>query len=294
MDINVAKRKFLEHIEIGRGVSLKTVTNYERYLDTFIKEEEIKIVSDIDKDKIHTFRLWLNRQSGNSGTLKRNTQNYYLIAIRGFLRYLIAEKVYALPPDVIELAKVPARDLNLISIAEFNKMRECASEDNLTAHRDRLIMELLFSTGLRVSELISLPRNLDFSKNEISIRGKGEKVRVVFLSDESIDALKKYLKARTDLKSELFVSTKKNSTPLTSKSIQRIIKKYATLAGISKIVTPHTLRHLFATDLLRNGADIRSVQEMLGHSNIATTQMYTHITNQGLREVHKKFHSKKN
>ena len=294
MDVYVAKRKFLEHMEIARGVSLKTVENYERYLNRFIVQQKIKDVEDITKKKVHDFRLWLNRQNGISGNLKAKTQNYHLIALRVFLKYLISEEIKVMSPDSIELAKTPARDLDLITLEEFERIREAIGKGNIVAYRDRAIIEMLFSTGLRVSEITSLPRNFDFSKNEISIRGKGDKVRIVFLSDEAISSIKKYLKERKDIENKLFVSVLKKPTPLTPRSIERMIKKYAIKAGISKKVTPHTLRHLFATDLLRNGADIRSVQEMLGHANISTTQIYTHVTNKRLKEIHRKFHNKDN
>ncbi len=301
-DIERYKREFLEYIEIERGRSLLTVRNYEIYLDRFIKEMNIKSVSDITEDKIREFRLRLNRASGKkvrgqaSATMKKNTQNYYLIALRSFLKFLKKRRVESLPPDVIELAKVGARDLDLISGADLARLLSAPDTTTLTGIRDRAILELFFSTGLRLSELCSLNRDIDLSRDEFSVRGKGEKVRVVFLSDDAKTALKFWLSKRKDMSAPLFpgLAHRKSETDrLTPRSIERMVRGYAIKAGISKKVTPHVLRHSFATDLLRNGADIRSVQMMLGHANIATTQVYTHITDKTLGEVHRKFHGKR-
>ncbi len=303
-EIDNIKRQFLEYLEIEKGSSLKTVENYERYLTRFFEFGKIKSVKDITDDNIREFRLFLNRQAGvkvrgqMSATMKKNTQNYYLIALRVFLKYLMKRDIKALSPERIELAKIKERSLDLISNEELERMMKGA-EKNL---RDRAILELFFSTGLRVSELASLNRDLDLSKDEFSIRGKGEKIRVVFLSDNAKEAVRSYLKNRKDMEEAMFIrevnfgDKKKKSVTLnrlTTRSIERLVKHYAIKAGISKKVTPHVIRHSFATDLLSNGADIRSVQMMLGHSNIATTQIYTHVTDKQLREVHKKFHSRK-
>ncbi len=296
------KREFLEYIEIERGRSLLTVRNYEIYLDRFIKEMSVSSVSDITEEKIREFRLRLNRASGKkirgqtSGTMKKNTQNYYLIALRSFLKFLKKRRVESLPPDVIELAKVGARDLDLISGADLARLLSAPDTTTLIGMRDRAVLELFFSTGLRLSELCSLDRDLDLSRDEFSVRGKGEKIRVVFISEPAKNALKLWLAKRKDMASPLFValSHRQSSTArLTPRSIERIVRTYATKAGISKKVTPHVLRHSFATDLLQNGADIRSVQMMLGHANIATTQVYTHVTDKTLHDVHKKFHGKR-
>jgi site-specific recombinase XerD len=244
------------------------------------------------------------------GTMKKNTQNYHLIALRRFLKYLMKRGVTSLSPDRIELAKVPGRQLDLMSGTELARLLAAPEPekaktltDELRRLRDKAVLELFFSTGLRLAELCSLNRDLDLSKDEFSIRGKGEKVRVVFLSDAAKDAIKTYLAKRADMDEPLFVqysrnagkssSEKKNDARLTPRSIERMVKQYAIKAGISRKVTPHVLRHSFATDLLENGADIRSVQVMLGHANIQTTQIYTHVTDKQLREIHKKFHSKK-
>lgn len=313
------KREFLEYMEIERGASLKTVRNYDLYISKFLEFSKATNPSDITEDVVREFRLHLNRSPGvyvkgqARATMKKNTQNYYLIALRRFLKYLTKRGVTSLSPDRIELAKVGARHLDLISVEELSRLMQAPAahasgaqdadaksqaKSDLIALRDRAILELFFSTGLRLSELCSLNRDLDLSKEEFSIRGKGEKIRVVFLSDEAKDAIRKYLDKRTDLDEPLFaqVSTRKSDDKnirLTPRSIERIVKHYAIKAGISRKVTPHVLRHSFATDLLSNGADIRSVQMMLGHANIATTQVYTHVTDKQLREVHKKFHSKK-
>ncbi|HVY36000.1 MAG TPA: site-specific tyrosine recombinase/integron integrase [Candidatus Paceibacterota bacterium] len=304
MTVTDAKRQFLEYMEIEKGRSLRTIENYDHYLTRFMNEMNIKNTGDIDENAIREFRLKLNRSSGvfvkgqSRATMKKNTQNYYMIAIRSFLKYLRKRNIEALTPDAIELAKVGARDLTLISIDELKRLLEAPSGDEQKSLRDRAILELFFSTGLRLSELCSLNRDLDLSKDEFSIRGKGEKVRVVFLSPDAKAAIKKYLDKRADMDEALFIDIAKNGTTrdsrrLTPRSIERIVKHYATKAGISKKVTPHVLRHSFATDLLSNGADIRSVQMMLGHANIATTQVYTHVTDRQLREIHKKYHSKK-
>ncbi|MES2224769.1 MAG: site-specific tyrosine recombinase/integron integrase [Patescibacteria group bacterium] len=305
MDIASAKRQFLEYIEIEKGRSLNTVRNYEHYLDRSFADMAVKEVADITEDKLREFRLRLNRAPGvkvkgqSAGTMKKNTQNYYLIALRSFLKYCRKRNITALTPDAIELAKVGARHLDLISTDELHRLLKAPDNEkdkgSIKSLRDKALLELFFSTGLRLAELCSLNRDLDLSREEFSIRGKGEKVRVVFLSDEAKDAVRNYLKARKDMEEAMFVSISRNTQAgrLTPRSIERIVSEYAAKAGISKKVTPHVLRHSFATDLLSNGADIRSVQVMLGHANIATTQIYTHVTDKQLREVHKKFHSKR-
>ncbi len=302
-EIERLKREFLEYIEIEKGLSLKTVTNYERYLTRFFAFSKITAPDQITEEKIREFRLFLNRQKGaavrgqSASTLKKNTQNYHLIALRVFLKFLMKRNITSLTPDKIELAKLSERGLDLISSEELVRIMSAPSEENLQGLRDRAMLELLFSTGLRVSELCSLNRDLDLKKDELSVRGKGEKIRVVFLSQDAKDAVKKYLDKRKDMEEALFVpmenKKKKEHVRLTSRSIERIVKHYAIKAGVSKKVTPHVIRHSFATDLLQNGADLRSVQQMLGHANIATTQIYTHITDKHLREVHQKFHTRK-
>ena len=302
-DLSNLKRQYLEYLEIERGRSLKTVENYDRYLSRFFEHANLKSPKGITEEAIRAFRLWLNRQPSASGTLKKNTQNYYLIALRSFLKFLMKRGITSLPPDRIELAKVAERSLDLISSEELERLLVAPTGGTLQALRDRAILELLFSTGLRVSELCSLTRDIDFSRDEFSVRGKGEKVRVVFLSKKAREATKVYLAKRTDMDDALFIQIgkkpmklaegKNKSLGLTPRSIERLIKRYAIHAGISKKVTPHIIRHSFATDLLSNGADLRSVQALLGHAHIGTTQIYTHVTDKHLREVHKQFHGKR-
>lgn len=304
MDLYLLKRQFLEHIEIEKGRSIKTVENYDRYLTKFLVHTGLKDPSSVNDDVLREYRLWLNRQStGNNratgDTLKKKTQNYYLIALRAFLKYMAKRGIKTLPSDAIELAKTGERSLDLITEEELRRLFKAPEGDKDPEKRARgkAILELLFSTGLRVSELCSLTRDIDLHADELSIRGKGGKVRVVFLSDEAKKSLREYLALRKDMDDALFVKVgnekaKTESEGLTRRSIERVVKYYATKAGISKKVTPHVIRHCFATDLLRNGADLRSVQMMLGHANITTTQIYTHVTDQHLKEIHKKFHSK--
>lgn len=306
MNLNELKTRFLEYIEIEKGRSLKTVENYDRYLTVFLKQSKLIKAEDIKDSTIREFRLWLNRQvSGNnkkSGkTLDRRTQNYYLIALRAFLKYLARQEVKSLPAERIELAKTTERNLDLITTEELYRFLDSPKGDKIETLRDKAIFELLFSTGLRVSELVSLDRDINLKSDELSIRGKGGKVRVVFLSDKAKKYVSDYLNKRKDLDDALFVNLSTNSKKdgskielrMTKRSVERIVKKYAIKAGISKKVTPHVIRHCFATDLLSNGADIRSVQTLLGHANINTTQIYTHITDKHLKEIHKKFHSKR-
>lgn len=301
MDFPTAKRQFLEYIEIEKGRSLRTVENYDHYLSRFAADMGVKSVKGITEDTLREFRLKLNRAPGvkvrgqSAATMKKNTQNYYMIALRSFLKYCRKRNIDAVTPDVIELAKTGARHLDLISTDELNRLLKSPDTTTLKGLRDKALLELFFSTGLRLAELCSLNNDLDLSRDEFSIRGKGEKVRVVFISDDARAAIKAYLKARKDMDEAMFINIAKNKPAgrLTPRSIERIVREYSIKAGISKKVTPHVLRHSFATNLLSNGADIRSVQMMLGHANIATTQVYTHITDKQLREVHKKFHSKK-
>lgn len=299
MDTESAKRQFLEYIEIERGRAVKTIENYDHYLTRYFTQMKVTDTKDITEPSIREFRMWLNRQPGTAkDSMKRRTQNYYLIAMRAFLKFLRKRDIPSLSPEKIELAKVPERHLDLISPAELDRLLSSANGADERSLRDRAILELFFSTGLRVSELCSLDNDLDLSRDEFSIRGKGDKVRVVFLSDAAKSAVKAYLKARKDMEEALFVSmankrVKSKPGRLTPRSIELMIKTYAAKAGITKKVTPHVLRHSFATDLLSNGADIRSVQMLLGHASINTTQIYTHVTNSQLLEVHKKFHSKR-
>ena len=295
-DLKALKTQFLEYIEIEKGRSVKTVENYDRYLERFFTFAKVKSPIQITEQMVREFRVTLNRSAGVSGTMKRNTQNYHLIALRAFLKFLRKRDIESLNPERIELAKVGGRDLDLITADELNRLMKGPSGSELTALRDRAILELLFSTGLRVSELCSLNSDIDLSRDEFSVRGKGDKVRVVFLSSSAKKAIAEYLKKRSDMGEALFVSYGrggKTSDRLTPRSVERMGKDYAVKAGITRKVTPHVIRHSFATDLLENGADLRSVQALLGHANIATTQVYTHVTDRHLREVHKAFHGKR-
>ncbi len=298
-----AKRQFLEYIEIERGRAVKTIENYDRYLSRYFEQMKIKSVGDITEQNVREFRLWLNRQPGtDSNSMKRRTQNYYMIALRAFLKFLRKRDIEAISPEKIELAKLPERQLDLITPSELGRLLRAPSDayakepdehKKIAYLRDRAILELLFSTGLRVSELCALNSDLDLTRDELSVRGKGEKVRVVFLSSAAKEAVRDYLKARKDMEEALFVDGRPNALHrITPRDIQRHLKGYVARAGITGVVTPHTLRHAFATDLLSNGADIRSVQQLLGHASINTTQIYTHITDSHLREIHKKFHGK--
>lgn len=297
------KTQFLEYLEIEKGRAVKTSENYDRYLTVFLEQTKCADPGAITEQLVREFRIWLNRQPGTAGAMKKKTQNYYLIALRAFLKFLRKRDVVSLSPEKIELAKVGARDLDLVTAAELERLLRapidalakakdvCARQ---TALRDKAIFELLFSTGLRVSELCNLNVDLDLTRDEFSVRGKGEKIRVVFISPTAKTAVKEYLASRTDMGEALFVDGRpKKLHRISPRDVQRHLKGYAARAGITHKVTPHTLRHVFATDLLQNGADLRSVQALLGHANIATTQVYTHVTDAHLREVHKQFHGKR-
>jgi len=298
-DLKSLKTQFLEYLEIEKGRSLKTVENYDRYLMRFLNYAKVSVPKQITETMVREFRINLNRSLGVSGTMKKNTQNYHLIALRAFLKFLRKRDIESLNPERIELAKTSGRDLDLITADELNRIMKAPAGDELSALRDRAILELLFSTGLRVSELCNLNQDLDLSRDEFSVRGKGEKVRVVFLSDSAKKAVAAYIKKRGDMSEALFVSYGKGGAKgkdlprLTPRSVERMVKQYAVKAGITRKVTPHVIRHSFATDLLENGADLRSVQALLGHANIATTQVYTHVTDKHLREVHQAFHGKR-
>jgi len=313
---------FLEYLEIEKNRSQQTVRNYDFYLRRFVNWlGEKKKPDDIEAENVRQYRLWLNRLADVHGEpLKKNTQNYHLIALRSFLKYLAKRDVKTLAPEKIELMRMPDREVCFLDGGDLNRLLEAPlttqntnnktqTIDALIKYRDKAIIELLFSTGLRVSELAKLKKdNVNLKKEEFTVIGKGRKSRVVFLSEQARYWLQKYLEKRTDPNPHLFISHDKRTgkiiklknskinsedQPLTPRSIQRLIQKYAKAAGITKPVTPHTLRHSFATDLLQNGADIRSVQTMLGHSSITTTQIYTHITDKELKNIYKKFHGQK-
>ncbi len=313
-------REFLEYCEIEKNKARRTIENYHHYLARFseyAKVNGIKSPRDIDLDTVRAYRLYLNRfvddHSGRS--LKLVTQNYHVIALRAFLKYMAKRDVETLSAEKIELAKSPSREIDVLTNDEITRIMAAIKQESLEVLqlRDTAILEMLFSSGVRISELTQMKiKQINLERGEFTVRGKGDKLRLVFLSPHAIDCIKKYLKKRGDNNPALFVShskigntvtkqmeshgngdTRLTSPGLTPRSVQRIVKKYAMLAGIMHKVTPHTFRHSFATDLLQNGADIRSVQTLLGHASITTTQIYTHVTNSALREIHKKFHNRK-
>jgi site-specific recombinase XerD len=303
MDIQKLHRQFLEYLEVEMGRSPKTTESYHRCLKRFFDWANIRNTQDITQKKIHQYRLHLNRATTSNGEpLQKTTQNHQIIVLRAFLKYLAKQNIPTIAPEKIEIGKTPMRQIEFLEPEEMERLLGAASGHDFKSLRDRAILELLFSSGLRVSELVHLNRDqVNLEKQEFSIRGKGGKVRLVFLSTTAKHALEHYLKKRTDIDPALFIAptngfTRKSEGEelrLTARTVQRIVKHYATRAGIVKDVHPHTLRHSFATDLLANGADIRSVQAMLGHSSITTTQIYTHVTNEHLKDIHKAFHARR-
>ena len=297
--------QFLTHVEIEKNQSLKTVENYKHYLGRFQEWAGDVKPNNINLPLVQKYRLYLNRMENNKkksdGTLSPKTQNYHMIALRAFLKYLARNDVESLAPEKITLSKTGERTVEFLTPEEIVRLFQAVERSNQKGIRDYAILETLFSTGLRVSELTNLNiSQVDLKRGEFMVRGKGRKPRIVFLSEKAIRCIKLYLNTRTDNLEPLFISHSPNTKRagildeerlrLSERSVQNIVKKYALLAGIIKKVTPHTLRHSFATGLLTNGADIRSVQEMLGHASITTTQIYTHITNKRLKEIHEKFH----
>ncbi len=296
-------KEFLEYLEIERGRSEKTVKNYGFYLSRFSTWAKSPAPLEIDAEMVRNFRLFLNRDIAGreDASLAKATQNYHLIALRAFLKYLAKRDVKTLSPEKIELAKQGSRSVEFLERDELRRILDEPSKDpTILGYRDRAILELFFSTGLRVSELAGLRiEHINLERDEFTVLGKGKKHRLVFLSGEAKDAIKTYLAKRDDVAPFLFVRHDKArrgsqagdvSKPLTPRSVQRLVDRYARMAGITKPVTPHTLRHTFATDLLRNGADIRAVQTMLGHESITTTQVYTHVTDRELKRIHQAFH----
>ena len=310
MDISELVADFLESLEIEKGRSTKTVENYGLYLARFIdlitedfEGQEMIKPSDITPEVLRRFRLKLNRFSDNQNKerLSALTQSYHLIALRGFFKYLAKRGIKSLDPSLIDLPRAAKKQVTFLHFDEIERLLAEIPLDTESGLRDRAIIELLFSGGLRVSELCSLNRDsINLERREFMVRGKGKKDRPIFIDKSTAECIEDYLNMRTDTLPALFLNNSANqqipSTSgdfrrLTPRSIERIVQKYTRLAGITKHVTPHTMRHSFATDLLMNGADIRSVQSLLGHVNISTTQIYTHITDPHLKEVHEKFHS---
>lgn len=300
MSYDSAVAKFLEYLELEQNRSRKTIENYSHYLNRLSDfAGDIKL-SAIDVELISKWRLWLNRLGTNtSDELSKTTQNYHLIALRSFLRFCARRNLPALSADKIELARVSRPQVTFLNLEEIERLFAQPDTTKLTGIRDRSILELLFSSGLRVSELVGLDRDhINLKRREFSVRGKGQKDRPIFISAQAAGWISHYLDKRQDNTKPLFIrysGSKKvdlsgNFTRLTARSVQRMVARYALAAGITKHVSPHTLRHSFATDLLMNGSDLRSVQAMLGHSNIATTQIYTHVTDPHLKKVHEQFH----
>ena len=310
MDISELVADFLESLEIEKGRSTKTVENYGLYLARFIdlitedfEGQGMIKPSDITPEVLRRFRLKLNRFSDNQNKerLSALTQSYHLIALRGFFKYLAKRGIKSLDPSLIDLPRAAKKQVTFLHFDEIERLLAEIPLDTESGLRDRAIIELLFSGGLRVSELCGLNRDsINLERREFMVRGKGKKDRPIFIDKSTAECIEDYLNMRTDTLPALFLNNSANqqipSTSgdfrrLTPRSIERIVQKYTRLAGITKHVTPHTMRHSFATDLLMNGADIRSVQSLLGHANISTTQIYTHITDPHLKEVHEKFHS---
>lgn len=299
MQIERLKTDYLEYLEIDKNRSYKTIENYDRYLKKFLSWAKINTPQDITESLVHKYRVHLNRfKNGKGKTLSRQTQNYHVIALRGFLKYLSKKSIATLAAEKVELSKTAGRSVDFLSFEEVEALIQAASGPSLKNYRDEAILKLLFSTGLRISELTSLNRDsVNLKRGEFSVTGKGSKVRIVFISGAAKESLQNYLDKRKDVDPALFVRIVTNfqeqeSLRLSDRSVQRMIKKCAAKAGLVKKVTPHVLRHSFATNLLQNGADIRSVQALLGHSSISTTQIYTHVTNKGLKDIYKKFHGK--
>ena len=293
---------FTEHLEVEGGRSLKTIENYRLYLERFIEFSGDITVDKITSEQVRRFRLWLNRHINDSNqSLSLITQSYHLIALRGFLTYLSRRDIQSLSADKIILPKTARKQVTFLHYDEISSLLSQIDLDTEVGLRDRAIIELLFSSGLRVSELVNLNRDhINLNRKEFMVRGKGQKDRPVFVSKGAAERVSDYLASRHDSLVPLFISfcrftgqtdTSGDYRRLQSRSIQRMVSHYAKMAGITKHVSPHTLRHSFATDLLMNGADLRSVQAMLGHSNISTTQVYTHVTDQHLKDVFEKFHS---
>lgn len=287
--------QYLDYLSIEKNRSVLTRRSYEHCLKKFIELSGAKNTSDLNEATIREFRVKL---ANSSSGIKKGTQAYYVIVIRNFLKYLIKKGVDVVSPEVIELPKVPARQIEVMEYSDLERLLDAPKGTDLRAIRDRAILELLFSTGLRISELCSLNRSIPIDRGEFTVRGKGEKLRVVFISDRAKKILKDYMAKRADPEEALFPSLSKGKNPkiigrITPRAVQRLVAFYSRAAGIPKHVTPHQLRHQFATDLLMNGADLRSVQELLGHANISTTQVYTHVTNKELREIHHSFHARR-
>ena len=302
MKVQLLITDFLEYLEIEQNRSQKTIENYHHYLTRLVDFAGDIDVSEITPELIRKWRLWLNRLGTNTALeLQKSTQNYHLIALRSFLKYCAKRDIPAMTADKVELARTRRAQVTFLTPEEMERLFAEPDITMVAGLRDRGIVELLYSSGLRVSELVGLNRDhINLKRLEFMVRGKGQKDRPVFISPEAAGWVERYIEARTDKSPALFVRVgghkqidqSGNHLRLTARSVQRMVARYGLLAGITKHISPHTLRHSYATDLLMNGADIRSVQAMLGHSNIATTQIYTHVTDQHLKNVHERFHRK--
>lgn len=302
MTLSALVTDFLEYLELEKNASQLTIKNYDHYLKRFVEFAKDIEPQSIDLNLVRKYRLFLSRfvDPKTQKPLKRITQNYFMIALRAFLRYLARNDISTLSPEKVELGENDPSPLKVLDDSHLRQLLEAPDLTDKSGLRDKALLETLFSTGLRVSELAALNRDtINLNRREFGIVGKGGKERVVFLSDSAVEAIEKYLSARKDTFKPLFIRFQGkvnleddgSAMRLTPRSIERIVEKYVKQVGLPVKATPHTLRHSFATDLLINGADIRSVQEMLGHSNISTTQIYTHVTNRHLKDVHKSFHS---
>lgn len=306
MDPPALVDEFLEYCEIEKNLSPLTIRDYRHYLKFFCEwsatNSPILRPEDITVEVIRKYRVYLAHFNSPNGNLplKKVTQNYYVIALRSFLKYLIRKDFPVISPDKIELPKTESRSLKFLDRDQLERLLAQPNISTDSGLRDKTIMEMLFSTGLRVSELVKLNVDqINLERKEFGVIGKGGRARVVFLSDRAAIWLEKYISKRADNFRPLFIRYRGNQEPtenseklrLTTRSVQRLLEKYVRKARLPIKATPHVLRHSFATDLLMNGADLRSVQEMLGHKNVSTTQIYTHVTNAQLKDVHKSFHS---
>lgn len=298
MTLGRAIKEYLRYCHVSKGYSPNTLRNYRAYLNHFLswaEAQKISRVEDLTSEDILEFQISLSKDQ--STTRSRPTQNYYLIAIRSMLGYLLGRDLEVLPPGKITLSKTPGRQIGFLEPAEVDRIRQAIPQETLNQKRDRAILSLLYSSGLRISELVSLKRHqVSVTAGEFSVLGKGGKVRPVFLTEAAKTDLKNYVGSRQDVNPFLFIRHHKNreldniKRPVTARTVQRQLNIYARLAGVTKPVSPHKLRHSFATDLLRNGADLRAVQALLGHASITTTQVYTHVTDQSLKDIHRRFH----